>query len=492
MATIDNIINVQLQQSPILANFVNVNATAIITSDRDFLNSNKRTAVYRNSQSVRNDFGSSIVSEYADTYFAQSPNPITANGYLVIGYWRNVSETIPASVGVLTGSEIVPSTVISNLRAIQDGSFEVHFGPIETNITGLDFRTIIDTSDIISIIQDGLPDDAVISFSNNKFIIKSTTTNTAITVSPHTVGTNILPLMGLVDGITIVNGTLSSELTPETPLEAIQANMNIEAFKAVCFIDSITNDQKNAISTNAQADNYLYFETYSSKSNLLVSVDNPVWNNVISSNTNTRMIYSPSNNRKIACAYMSKAHSVLFEASNTTKTMNLKTLDTTPTDTISEGDIISAKRVGLDVYTNIAGVPRVLTSGANDFWDNRYNLISLIDAVQVDLFNLLSSTNKVSQTEAGIDLMISQISSSVIRYVNNGFLSKGEWTSPNTFGDAEQLKSAIKLQGFYIYAQPLSAQSQVSRENRESPVIQIAVKNAGAVHSSNIILNFNK
>jgi len=37
----------------------------------------------------------------------------------------------------------------------------------------------------------------------------------------------------------------------------------------------------------------------------------------------------------------------------------------------------------------------------------------------------------------------------------------------------------------------LSDQAQADRQARKSPVIQGAVKNAGAIHSADIIINFN-
>jgi hypothetical protein len=37
----------------------------------------------------------------------------------------------------------------------------------------------------------------------------------------------------------------------------------------------------------------------------------------------------------------------------------------------------------------------------------------------------------------------------------------------------------------------LKDQPQVDRQQRKSPVVQIAVKNAGAIHSVDIIVNFN-
>jgi hypothetical protein len=47
------------------------------------------------------------------------------------------------------------------------------------------------------------------------------------------------------------------------------------------------------------------------------------------------------------------------------------------------------------------------------------------------------------------------------------------------------------MNGFYVLGGKLSEQAQVDRQLRKSPVIQVAVKNAGAIHKVDIIINFN-
>jgi len=43
-----------------------------------------------------------------------------------------------------------------------------------------------------------------------------------------------------------------------------------------------------------------------------------------------------------------------------------------------------------------------------------------------------------------------------------------------------------------VYAAPVESQSQADREARKAPVIQIAVKLAGAVHFVDVIVNVNR
>lgn len=46
--------------------------------------------------------------------------------------------------------------------------------------------------------------------------------------------------------------------------------------------------------------------------------------------------------------------------------------------------------------------------------------------------------------------------------------------------------------GYYLYAPPVATQSQADREARKAPVIQGAFKLAGAIHSVDVIANFNR
>ena len=73
----------------------------------------------------------------------------------------------------------------------------------------------------------------------------------------------------------------------------------------------------------------------------------------------------------------------------------------------------------------------------------------------------------------------------------NRFIGPGAWTSPDSFGDREALIRNIADVGYYIYSLPVSQQSTADRTARKAPLVQIAVKSQGAVHSSDIIVSVN-
>ena len=145
------------------------------------------------------------------------------------------------------------------------------------------------------------------------------------------------------------------------------------------------------------------------------------------------------------------------------------------------------------MYTTIKLTPAILTSGANNFTDERYNLIAFVDFLQIDMYNLLKQTGtKIPQTRRGVNQLIDQAEKTTRQFVRAGVAAPGTWSSPDYFGNRETFEQSIINNGFYWLAGSLSAQAQNSREARESPVLQGAVKMAGAVHSVDLIVMINR
>lgn len=192
-------------------------------------------------------------------------------------------------------------------------------------------------------------------------------------------------------------------------------------------------------------------------------------------------------------AYLGRALSVDFSGSLTTLTMNLKQLaginpDPHITNTIKN----QAVTAGADVYINIAGSPENLSSGGNQFFDNVYNQLWLQGAIQIAGFNYLAQTStKILQTQDGMNGLVGAYRQVLLQGVNNGYLAPGTWTSSTTFGNLTNFYNNITQYGFYIYSTPISQQSQTNRANRVAPLVQMAVKLAGAIQSSSVIVNIN-
>jgi hypothetical protein len=191
--------------------------------------------------------------------------------------------------------------------------------------------------------------------------------------------------------------------------------------------------------------------------------------------------------------YMSLLLSVDYTGSNTTLNMNLKTLaGVAPDPNITQALVTAAGLAGADVYVNLSGVPKVISSGANDFADNQTNLQAFALGVLVAYFNTLATTNtKIPQTEAGLDTIKGSIKAVCQQYVTNGFLAPGVWTNPTVFGPSGALLNGIAQFGFYIFSSPIATQSPAQRNARIAPPIQIAIKYAGGINKGSAVIFLN-
>lgn len=196
---------------------------------------------------------------------------------------------------------------------------------------------------------------------------------------------------------------------------------------------------------------------------------------------------------KFQAGYASRLLSVDFEGSNTTLTMNLKDIigsvaDPTMTQTFQN----QAAAAGADTYPSIQGVAKVLSSGENMFADQIYNQLAYVGDLNVAIFNFLARTaTKIPQTEAGMTAMKAAIRKVNDQYVRNGWIAPGTWNSPDTFGVQEDFFQNILQTGYYIYSLPIGLQSQAAREARQAPLCQVALKEAGAIHSASILVYIN-
>lgn len=495
-ASITNVINVALIPEGQLAGFDNMNLITVFTSETGVIASAERFRTYRDAASVAADWGSaSAVTEYANTVFGTKPNAINFGGSLIVALHRATSENVAATAATLVSAQMVEATVISTLQTITDGSFTIDVDGTPVIVTGLDFTSTTDLDGVATMLDTAIA-GATVAHDNGFLTVTSGTTGvlsllTAFEV--HSTGTFIGEILSLSagSGSTLTQGAAAVVLPVETKVESLTATKALINFKGSCFIDLVLDAEVDDIAAWAQANQSIVYNVFSGSSYLAVDPANPVWAVRLASQSSFRSLYSKSGNRKLAASYMARTHTVNFSAENSAITMNLKTLNV-PAESYTQTEIDAAKLVGLDLYTTIKDVPVVLTSGANDFVDNVYNLIAYIDAIQTENFNLLKATGtKIPQTTRGVNQLVATNEKATRRFVRAGVFAPGTWSSPDSFGNIDTFNRNIEQFGFYVLAGLLKDQPQADRQARKSPVVQIAVKNAGAIHSVDIIINFN-
>jgi hypothetical protein len=498
MADLSNVVTVSLIEEGTSVARDNMNVTCIMSSTEGILSSSNRYQLYSNSASVEADFGStSDEAKFAQVYFAQSPNPVNAGGVLVIGFWRAADENLAASAADLTGEQVTEAAVIPVLQQISDGSFDVDIDGVTENITGLDLRVVTTFEEIVILLNAELS-GGVASLSDGSFVITSSTTGITSLISytsSGASGTFVGGTLGLDANSSskLTQGADASVLPAETKVEGITAVKAAVNIKGACFIDDTTDQEAKDLATWGQANSTMQYDVFSNATNLNVDVANPVWAIKLAGQVNYRMQYSKAGNRTLAVGYMSQNHTVIFTGENTAKTMHLKEIKSVVAEAYSQSEITAAKTVGLDIYTTFKEtVPKLLTSGANGFTDNVYNLMAYVDSVQTDAFNLLGgTTTKIPQTTPGLNALLDGLEKTSQGYVTAGVFAPGTWTLSDRFGDIDTFNRNIEEKGYYWYSIPLSDQVQSERAERKTPVLQNAVKNAGAFHSASIIITFN-
>lgn len=192
-------------------------------------------------------------------------------------------------------------------------------------------------------------------------------------------------------------------------------------------------------------------------------------------------------------AYAGRALSTNFSGSNTTSTMHLKQLlGVQPDPSITQTILNEALTAGADTYPSLQGDPAVFCSGANIFFDQVYGTQWLIGALQVAGYNFLAqSSTKTPQTEAGMDGLKGSYRNVCQQAVTNQFCAPGAWNSATVFGNPADLIANIAQVGYYIFSTPINQQSQADRVARKAPLVQIAMKLAGAIQQSTVIVTIN-
>lgn len=195
----------------------------------------------------------------------------------------------------------------------------------------------------------------------------------------------------------------------------------------------------------------------------------------------------------MAAAYAGRALSTAFEGSNTTQTMHLKDLVGITADPLmTQTQLNLCQACGADAYVNIAGVAKTFTSGTNGYFDQIYNRCWFLGALEVAGFNALAKVStKIPQTEPGMTLLKGAYRLVCEQAVRNGYVAPGAWNSADRFGDVEAMLRNIEEVGYYLYSIPVNQQAQTDREARKAPLVQIAIKEAGAIHSTSVIVYIN-
>lgn len=484
---ISNIINVNIADMPSGAPNRSVNIIALFTTEP--LNILDDYGQYVSAQQVAEDAGtSSVTAAMASAIFAQSPNILSGGGRLVVVPLLNA---VSATSGTFTSANITAN--LASLIAVNNGDLKVTVDGVAYNLTGINLTNCVTFADIAAVIQKKLL-NATVTATVNGLLITSKKVGTVSTVALAAVsgGTG-----------TALNGAGYLNATAGTS----SAGVNSSGEKLVDAITRIS-DQVffTGVITNLRAEdavivttaNFIQSRDLIYAENFLSTADNDGVIKTIqqAGNKKTRcLLYttSPAQSNLMKAAYAGGGFSTDFTGSDTSSTRQLKVLKTiTPDAGISQSIYEASKVSGADLYVSIDGVPSIISNGANDYFDNPYSDLALKFALQTAGFNFLRQTNtKIPQTESGMSGLKDAYAQVCEQFIRNGAMAPGEWNSSETFGDPETFRQNIRDRGYYIYSTPISQQSAADRDGRKAPLVQIAIKRAGAIHTSDVLVIIN-
>lgn len=280
----------------------------------------------------------------------------------------------------------------------------------------------------------------------------------------------------------------------ETLLQAVNASLQYTNWYGLAIADSADLVEADVISVAAAIE--------ASSLSRILAVTTADVNVLVAGNTDNigyklkaagyaRTFWQYSSSSKYAAiSAFGRAFTVNFTGNNTTITLKFKTEPGITYETLTTAQAAAIDAINGNVYVYYANDTAIIQQGVmanGDFFDERHGLDWLQNYVQTNLYNLLyTSTTKIPQTDAGVTRLMTNVEASLDQAVNNGLIAPGVWNG----GPIGQIESGDTLtKGYYVYADAVANQAQSDREARKSPVIQAAIKLAGAIHYGDVQIN---
>jgi hypothetical protein len=298
-----------------------------------------------------------------------------------------------------------------------------------------------------------------------------------------------------------LTSALSQSLIPgydaETPEECAQALCDASPlWYGLMFQASVqpTDDQAMDVAglIEAQTIRRVYGVTITSTSVLSALVTNDLASRLQASNF-LRTCSQYSQNAYAIASFFGRNFSVNYAGSNTTITVMYKQEPSVEAENLTEAQANTLRDKNCNVFVNYVNDTSIVQFGVmadGTFFDIVHDRDWFENATQTAVYNVLyTTTTKIPQTDAGMNQITNAIADVCQQAVDNGMVAPGTWNGP-AFGSL--LTGQFLKTGYYIYAPPIALQSQAARAARQAPVIQVALKLAGAIQTVDILVSVNQ
>ena len=480
--SISNIVRVTLVQALRGLSNVNTSALAIITDEEPIPADFGTFRVYLGAAAVGEDFGTtSTTYDLALSVFNQSPSIITGGGFLVI---------IPRDASAAASAATIIESSPVNLLALTGTDYNINLN-IDAGGAG---DLLIGELDLTSIesVEDSLNSTAV-SGAGATFIVSGELSAATITLVSDTTGASSSLVIGSASTGTDIAGLLNlsgsatgTDAGTESIKDCILRTNGAVDYFGIIYTNKLTDAEVNAVSPVVQSMDKIQFIA----SNLTADITGIFTTVKNAGYVNTRcLLYTVAEATALefAAGYASRGMSINFDAANTALTMHLKEIIGVVADSgLNQTILTAAKNAGVDVYGDF-GIPKVFTSGANQYFDQTYTRLAFKLRLQIAGFNFLATVStKIPQTEEGMSALKGEYRAVCESFRTAGVFAPGSWNGSIPFGNPQDFTRNIEDNGYYVYSLPIATQSQVNRNSRVAPVVQISAKDAGAIHSSDV------
>lgn len=497
--SINDVVNVQILGAGQSATKRDFSIAAIFTKEmcEEFANPDARYVTVSSADDVANLFGTnSDAYRAAQALFSATPKPRKA---LIAKYVKDGLTT------EATASKIVGSTVsvpYIKYKEINNGYLSFVLDGEVISLESLDFTLVSSLKDVATVINGAIEEDLGIELVfdevGERFIIQSKKAgegkNFGYLFDNGLEGSYIGAMLNLIDGRgTIINGQDSRVFGKESPAEALTALNNANTgFYGIYFANTLTDGElEEAHDWVAAADKKVMAVTAVRVADIEYT-DSNIFKKLAKKNSKRLMVqYNNTGNAHAAAELLGIAITTLWNGVNTAKTVKFKEQTSVQSDDrITLNEASKCRKLGINFYTDYSSV-NMLAEGTmlgKEFIDITTGSDAFADALQVQAFNKLKGAEKIPQTDRGQEILISSLVVVGEQFKTNGFLGKGKWTK----GDIGELKDGDQLDGYYFYSESFDMQDQSDREARKMMPIMVAAKLAGAGHTADIVLSFNK
>lgn len=491
------IVNVQLNLQPNAPLRRNFGAVVLLTPEVAPFNSQGAVfLLFSTLQAIGTAFGTdSETYRAAVPFFAQTPRPRT----IIVARWNAEGSTVPATAAALFGRPVTAS--VAQLAAIEEGTFTLPINDVPRTYTDIDLSGATTFAQIGTILDGVVTADGIgcrFDSSGTRFIIESRTPGTSIQLGFVTgSGSGYLGTLLGLDNVAptyTIPGTEQQTIPAGTIPDALQGLSQVyQDWYAAVVVKSPLTDAEILSTANyiMGADRKLFGLTIMDPARISQAASNVIRQLYDQQAYRVAAHYDHTNPYAIV-SFLARGLSVNFAGSNTTLTMKFKQLPTVSPMPLTETEAAACKALGVNYYSYFDTVPMVAegTVIGGRFFDEVHILDWYCDAVQKNVFAVLyQSPNKVPLTDPGTHRLLRAIESASREGVTNGAFAPGIWNG-DPFGTLET--GDMLDQGFYIYADSVDTLSVSDRQERRAPPIQVALKLAGAIHSADVIVNFDR